>query len=353
MIYFYKSTYFQKEVTIDKSRSSQMRNGERRRRSRSRSRDRRRRSPRRRSRSRSRDRKSTRRKKTYIYWDKAPPGCEHVTPAQYKAMQAANQIPGQPLSEVLPAELGIPTTGSQVSYQARRLFVGSIPFGITDHELLDFFNQQMQLNGLSLGDGNPVLASQVNFEKNFAFVEFRSPEETTLAMAFDGICFNGKSLTIKRPTNYQQPMGFRDNPSVVNNSMLDVLGAGTSESTSTQIPMQMQIPGVSSMQCKGPSTEVLCLLNMVTVEELKDDEEYEDILDDIKEECSRYGQVKSVEIPRPIDTVDVPGLGKVFIEFNSVLDCQKAQLKLTGRKFANRTVVTSYFDPDRYHRRDF
>jgi hypothetical protein len=50
------------------------------------------------------------------------------------------------------------------------------------------------------------------------------------------------------------------------------------------------------------------------------------------------------------DNVDV---FQVFVEFNSVLDCQKAQQTLTGRKFSNRVVVTSYFDPDKYHRREF
>lgn len=57
--------------------------------------------------------------------------------------------------------------------------------------------------------------------------------------------------------------------------------------------------------------QVLCLLNMVTPEELKDEEEYEDILEDIREECNKYGIVRSLEIPRPIEGVDVPGCGKV------------------------------------------
>lgn len=41
------------------------------------------------------------------------------------------------------------------------------------------------------------------------------------------------------------------------------------------------------------------------------------------------------------------------MEFTSVFDCQKAMQGLTGRKFANRVVVTKYCDPDAYHRRDF
>ena len=93
---------------------------------------------------------------------------------------------------------------------------------------------------------------------------------------------------------------------------------------------------------------------MVTPEELKDDEEYEEIVDDIREECNRHGAVRSIEIPRPLEGVeDVPGVGKVFVEFVSVSDCVKAQQALTGRKFANRIVVTSFYEPERYHRRDF
>lgn len=100
-------------------------------------------------------------------------------------------------------------------------------------------------------------------------------------------------------------------------------------------------------------TEVLCLLNMVTPDELVDEEEYDDILEDIREECGKYGPVRSVEIPRPVSGVEVPGLGKVFVEFAAIGDCQRAQLALAGRKFSNRVVVTSYFDPDKYHRREF
>ena len=88
----------------------------------------------------------------------------------------------------------------------------------------------------------------------------------------------------------------------------------------------VQFPGVNLMGASA-STEVLCLLNMVTEEELRDDDEFEgridaggwfnstfvllDIMEDVREECGKYGFVKSLEIPRPIQGVDVPGVGKV------------------------------------------
>ncbi|XP_068235077.1 splicing factor U2AF 50 kDa subunit-like isoform X1 [Palaemon carinicauda] len=448
---------------------------DRKKRSRSRSRERRKRRTRSRSRGRSRSRsrsresrRKSRRKKPSLYWDKPPPGFEHITPIQYKAMQAAGQIPSNvtvPL--IAPPTAGqmaavptaavpslpevaqvapVPVVGSTITRQARRLYVGNIPFGVTEEEMMEFFNQQMHLAGLAQAAGNPVLACQVNLDKNFAFLEFRSIDETTQAIAFDGINFKGQSLKIRRPHDYQPMPGMSEHPTLTmpgTTSQIPVIAGVVSTvvpdsphkifigglpnylnedqvkellmsfgqlrafnlvkdsatglskgyafceyvdvsltdqaihglngmqlgdkklvvqrasvgaknaNAMAQAPVQIQVPGLQLQSGTGPATEVLCLMNMVLPEELKDDEEYEDIQEDIREECSRYGIVRSVEIPRPVEGVEVPGVGKVFVEFNSVLDCQKAQQNLTGRKFANRVVVTSYFDPDRYHRRDF
>lgn len=39
--------------------------------------------------------------------------------------------------------------------------------------MAEFFNAQMQLAGLSQAPSNPVLAVQINQDKNFAFLEVR------------------------------------------------------------------------------------------------------------------------------------------------------------------------------------
>lgn len=38
---------------------------------------------------------------------------------------------------------------------------------------MDFFNAQMRLGGLTQAPGNPVLAVQINQDKNFAFLEVK------------------------------------------------------------------------------------------------------------------------------------------------------------------------------------
>nr|XP_015193467.1 PREDICTED: splicing factor U2AF 65 kDa subunit-like isoform X3 [Lepisosteus oculatus] len=198
---------------------------------RSRSRERKRRSRERRSRDRrsdSKDRRQRRsrsphrekKKKVRKYWDVPPPGFEHITPMQYKAMQAAGQIPATALLPTMTPDglavtpTPVPVVGSQMTRQARRLYVGNIPFGITEEAMMDFFNAQMRLGGLTQAPGNPVLAVQINQDKNFAFLEFRSVDETTQAMAFDGIIFQGQSLKIRRPHDYQPLPGMSENPSV-------------------------------------------------------------------------------------------------------------------------------------------
>ena len=43
---------------------------------------------------------------------------------------------------------------------------------------------------------------------------------------------------------------------------------------------------------------------------------------------------------------------QVFVEFNSVAECQKAQEALKEVKIAGHGVITSYYDPRLYRRRD-
>ncbi|XP_048830913.1 splicing factor U2AF 65 kDa subunit-like [Brienomyrus brachyistius] len=160
----------------------------------------------------------SRKKRTYKYWDVPPPGFEHITPMQYKAMQAAGQIPTIALlatsttSGVAVTPTQVPMVGSQMTRQARRLYVGNIPFGLTEEAMADFFNTQMRLAGLCQGPTNPVLAVQINQDKNFAFLEFRSVDETTQAMAFDGIIFQGQSLKSGGPTTIAPCLASQSSP---------------------------------------------------------------------------------------------------------------------------------------------
>ena len=58
--------------------------------------------------------------------------------------------------------------GSSITRQARRIYVGNIPFGFSEQEMIHFFNQQMHLSGLAQAVGNPILACHIN-RQEFGF----------------------------------------------------------------------------------------------------------------------------------------------------------------------------------------
>ncbi|XP_046854831.1 splicing factor U2AF 50 kDa subunit-like [Xenia sp. Carnegie-2017] len=413
--------------------------GRRRSRSPDRDRGRRNRSPDRSKHRRSRT-PSPKRKKIQSLWDIPPVGFEHMDPMDYKKMRAAGEIPTA--GPALPGAVTGITQASNISRQSRRLYVGNIPFGITEDLMVEFFNAKMQECGLCTASGRPVITAQIDMEKNYAFLEFRSVEETTQAMAFDGIILQGQSLKIRRPKDYQAVPGLMGDDSMVHvpgvvstvvpdsphkvfigglpnylnedqvkellasfgelkafnlvkdsatglskgyafceyvdMSITDVAIQGlngmqlgekklivqrasvgakqnmNNPEAINMVPVQLQIPGLelNKVTTEQP-TEVLCLMNMVQKEELFDDEEYEEIYEDVRDECSKYGNVVSVEIPRPTPEFEPPGCGKIFVEFSSSSESKAAHQSLTGRKFSNRVVVVSYFELEKYHRKEF
>lgn len=124
--------------------------------------------------------------------------------------------------------------------------------------------------------------------------------------------------------------------------------------------------GVSAMSMFAKTTSqdletsrVIQLLNMVTAEELMDNEDYEgrfasipsiaaltgpEICEDVHEECSKYGKILEMKVPRPTGgSRQSPGVGKIYVKFERVEFATGALKALAGRKFADRTVVTTYY----------
>jgi splicing factor U2AF subunit len=88
----------------------------------------------------------------------------------------------------------------------------------------------------------------------------------------------------------------------------------------------------------------------VTVEELENDEDYQDILEDMREEAGKFGSVVQVHIPRPPapGAPPPPGLGKVILEFADPGAAMAARNALHGRKFGGQTVEALLMTDDDY-----
>ncbi|KAL8876259.1 MAG: hypothetical protein Q9192_008894, partial [Flavoplaca navasiana] len=322
--------------------------------------------------------------------------------------------------------------------QSKRLFVHNLPSTASDEAIVNFFN--LQLNGLNVIEStDPCISAQISQDRSFALCEFKSPVETTMALALDGIAMedsdsmeytngdtstNARGLSVRRPKDYIVPSSIEeseeqegvvspvvpDTPnkiSVTNllpnldedqvTELLVAFGAlkafilvkdrSTDESRGiafceyadpavTDIAVEglngMELGdkhlkvqrasigvtqaaglemGVNAMSMLAGTTStdldegrVLQLLNMVTAEELIDNEDYNEICEDVKEECDKYGEVLEMKIPRPSGgSRQSNGVGKIFVKYDTAESARKALQSLAGRKFADRTVVTTYF----------
>lgn len=115
-----------------------------------------------------------------------------------------------------------------------------------------------------------------------------------------------------------------------------------------QVDSEMSVNAMSMLagtQSKeAEQSRVVCLHNMVTPEELLDNDEYEEIREDVKEECDKLGSVLDIKIPRPSGgSKQSNGVGKIYVKYENANMATAALRSLAGRKFAERTVVVSYF----------
>ncbi|GAB7364121.1 hypothetical protein MBLNU230_g4673t1 [Neophaeotheca triangularis] len=116
-----------------------------------------------------------------------------------------------------------------------------------------------------------------------------------------------------------------------------------------QGPAEMSVGAMSMMaatkQDEGADTSrVIKLMNMVTAGELVDDEDAAEIEEDVYGEVVKYGKVAAMKIPRPSSGSKLNnGVGKIFIKYEEPESAQKALRALAGRKFAERTVVATFF----------
>ena len=89
---------------------------------------------------------------------------------------------------------------------------------------------------------------------------------------------------------------------------------------------------------------------MAEVEGTANDSEsnYEEIMEDTKDECGSFGALKNVVIPR-----SGPGLTKIFLEYLTPADAGRAIQQLAGRTFDGRKVTAVYFDEDKFNSQDY
>ncbi|VAH91859.1 unnamed protein product [Triticum turgidum subsp. durum] len=439
----------------DVERRDRDRDGHRRHRSRSRSKGRERR-----SRSRSRSRSKSKRVSGF---DQGPlqsipmvtPG---TTPGQLPAVaplitgMLPNMFNFTAPTQFNPLVMQPQAMTQQATRHARRVYVGGLPPTANEQTVAIYFNQVMAaIGGNTAGPGDAVLNVYINHDKKFAFVEMRSVEEASNAMALDGIMFEGAPVKVRRPTDYNPSLAAALGPSQPNpNLNLGAVGLTPGSAGGLEGPDRIFVGGlpyyfteaqvrellesfgplrgfdlvkdretgnskgyafcvyqdlnVTDIACaalngikmgdktltvrranQGTSqprpeqetillhaqqqvqmqklvlqvggalpTKVVCLTQVVSADELRDDEEYEDILEDMREEGRKYGNLVKAVIPRPDPSgAAVPGVGKVFLEYADIDGSTKAKVGMHGRKFGGNQVVAVFYPENKFADGDY
>ncbi|XP_028124035.1 splicing factor U2af large subunit B-like isoform X2 [Camellia sinensis] len=415
-----------------------------------------------RSRSRSRSRSKSKRISGF---DMAPPASAILAGAAAAAAAAsaavAGQIPGNApaipgmFPNMFPLASGqfgplpvmpVQAMTQQATRHARRVYVGGLSPTANEQSVATFFSHVMSaIGGNTAGPGDAVVNVYINHEKKFAFVEMRSVEEASNAMALDGIIFEGAPVKVRRPSDYNPSLAATLGPSQPNPNLnlaavgLTIGSAGGLEGpdrifvgglpyyfTEAQIRELLESFGplrgfdlvkdretgnskgyafcvyqdlsVTDIACAALNgikmgdktltvrranqgttqpkpeqesvllhaqqqialqrlmlqpvalaTKVLCLTQVVTADELKDDEDYEDILEDMRIECGKFGTLVNIIIPRPNPNDEpTPGVGKVFLEYADVESATRARQGLNGRKFGGNQVVAVFYPENKF-----
>ncbi|KAI1768296.1 hypothetical protein GGR53DRAFT_478664 [Hypoxylon sp. FL1150] len=202
-----------------------------------------------------------------------------------------------------------------------KISIANLPPYLTEDQVMELLTSFGELKAL-------VLVKDIGTDESrgVAFCEFVDPAATDIAIqGLNGMLIGDKNLKVgKASVGITQVAGVEMSVSAM--SML----AGTTAIDSEE-------------------SRILQLLNMVTPEELMDNDDYQEICEDVQEECSKFGQVVDLKIPRPTGgSRQSTGVGKIYVKFDTTASAKKALQALAGRKFADRTVVTTYFPEENF-----
>lgn len=244
-----------------------------------------------------------------------------------------------------------PAYKTKVPDSSAKISVAGIPSYLNEEQIVEV----LQAFG-------PLAAFQIIKDKfskescGIAFCEFKEKDATDMAcQGLNGMELGNSKLRVK-PASRGVEVQESALPFNISDSMASL---GTTVEKNNRLRLE---------DSPVSNTSVLLLLNMVTFQDLLDEQEYKEIREDIEGECTKYGKVEKIIMQQPdpkavsgrrlmiqvgpakqSETKFVPGAGKVYIKFDSPDACRKAHNALGGRRFSDRTVISSYFPEENFN----
>jgi hypothetical protein len=142
----------------------------------------------------------------------------------------------------------------------------------------------------------------------------------------DGIPFQGMELRLKRPDKFQG----NPTPSVTWREFMELRA-----------------------KMEKDQSRVVVVGGAIRENELEDGESYRAVVDDLKEEISKYGEIVSIVVPKPQVSFnyssgavqsDPMGVGKCFVKFIDSSAAENAVAELSKRTFSGGDLSVGIFD---------
>lgn len=253
-----------------------------------------------------------------------------------------------------PSSVHVPgVVSTNVPDSPNKIFIGGLPSYLNDEQVMELLKSFGELRSFNL-----VKEGGSGLSKGFAFCEYVDPSLTDIAcQGLNGMELGDRQLVVQRASvgagrqgtagtgANAGPVGLPGLPPALSNVASSFAGAGGEA---------------------GEPTKAMQMLNMVTPQELLDDEEYEEIVEDVRDECAKYGTVVDVRIPRPMaeskgaaaqtwkrtqggepvageeKPAEREGVGRVYVRFEEVEQCTAALRAIAGRQFGGRLVICAF-----------
>ncbi|ELP84237.1 splicing factor u2af large subunit, putative [Entamoeba invadens IP1] len=93
---------------------------------------------------------------------------------------------------------------------SRRVYVGNINTTTTEQDIVEAFNDAMRRGDyVDKNDKSDIIVStEVNYEKSYAFIEFRTFDQAVKALSLDGLTIKGASVKVRRPKDFNPVLPF-------------------------------------------------------------------------------------------------------------------------------------------------
>ena len=223
----------------------------------------------------------------------------------------------------------------------KKLYIGNLPNMMTPPSLIKMLNiALLTLKPEDFSPGEPVISAWVSPDGHYAFVEFRTAEEATKGFILNGFKIMGTPLKVGRPKTYQ---GLSQNTEDV----------GPSNTVAAILMKNKKNVQIKTYKFVMP-TKVLCLNSIIKGLDIEDEDKYNEIKDDIKNECEKYGKIIDVFMPRKdVEDNATPGMGNAYVMYEDIEQSKLARRFLSLKRFNNKSIYIQYIPEENFINKKF